>query len=81
MARRLHFLLDEAEYLEIRRAAERQGLSIAEWVGQTLRTARRAETEKVSAKLRAVADAASHDFPTGEIEEMLGDVEAGRSLS
>ena len=81
MARRLQILLDEAEHLEIRKAAERQGLSIAEWVRQTLRTARRAETEKVSAKLRAVADAAAHDFPTGEIEEMLGDVEAGRSLS
>ena len=81
MARRLQVLLDEAEYLEIRQAAERQGLSTAEWVRQSLRSARRAETEKVSAKLRAVADAAAHNFPTGEIEEMLGNVEAVRSLS
>ena len=81
MARRLQVLLDEAEHLEIRQTAERQGLSIAEWVRQSLKSAGRAETEKVSAKLRAVADAAAHNFPTGEIEEMLGDVEPVRSLS
>ena len=81
MARRLQVLLDEAEYLEIRQAAEGAGLSVAQWVRQTLRTARRAETEKVSGKLRAVADAVVHDFPTGEIAEMLGNIEAVRPLT
>lgn len=81
MAKRLQVLLDEAEYLEIRQAAERERMSIAEWVRQSLRSARRADAERVSTKLRALADAVAHDFPTGDIEEMLGDIEAGRALT
>ena len=81
MAKRLQVLLDEVEYLEIRRAAERERMSIAEWVRQSLRSARRGEAERVSTKLRALADALAHDFPTGDIEELLGDIEAGRSVT
>ena len=81
MAKRLQVLLDEVEYLEIRRAAERERMSIAEWVRQSLRSARRAEADRVSTKLRALADAVGHDFPTGDIEELLGDIEAGRSVT
>lgn len=72
-------LLDEAEYLEIRRAAESEGMTIAEWVRQSLRSARRGEAERVSAKLRALADAVGHDFPTGDIAEVLGGIGVGRT--
>ena len=81
MAKRLQVLLDEAEYLEIRRAAERERMSIAEWVRQSLRSARRGEAERVSTKLRALADAVAHDFPTGDIEEVLGDIDAGHAAT
>ena len=81
MAKRLQVLLDEAEYLEIRRAAERERMSIAEWVRQSLRSARRGEAERVSTKLRALADAVAHDFPTGDIEEVLGDIDAGHAVT
>ena len=81
MTKRLQVLLSEAEYLEIRQAAERERMSIAEWVRQALRGARRAESERVSNKLRALADAVAHDFPTGDIEEILGDIEAGRTFT
>lgn len=81
MAKRLQVLLKDAEYLEIQQAAESERMSIAEWVRQSLRTARRAEAERVSSKLRALADAVAHDFPTGDIEEILGDIEAGRSFT
>ena len=56
-------------------------MSIAEWVRQSLRTARRVEAEKVSTKLCALADAVVHDFPTGDIEELQADIEAGRALT
>lgn len=81
MAKRLQVLLDEAEYLEIRRAAERERMSIAEWVRQSLRSARRGEVERVSTKLRALADAVAHDFPTGDIQEVLGDIDAGHTVT
>lgn len=73
--------MDEAEYKEIRQAAERERMSIAEWVRQSLRRARRSEDERVSAKLRALADAVVHDFPTCDIEEMLGEIDAGRAAT
>lgn len=81
MAKRLQVLVDEAEYLEIRRAAERERMSIAEWVRQSLRSARRGEAERASTKLRALADAVAHDFPTGDIEELLGDIDAGHAVT
>ena len=71
--------INEAEYLEIRRAAESEGMTIVGWVRQSLRSARRGEAERVSAKLRALADAVAHDFPTGDVEEILGDIGAGRT--
>lgn len=79
MAKRLQVLLSEAEYLEIRLAAESEGMTIAEWVRQSLRSARRGEAERVSTKLRALVDAMAHDFPTGDIAEVLGDIGAGHS--
>ena len=81
MAKRLHVLLDEAEYVEIREAAAREPLSVAGWVRQSLRQARSEQAGGVEAKLRALADAASHEYPTGDIEEMLDDIEAGQRVS
>ena len=81
MAKRLQVLVDEAEYLEIRRAAERERMSIAEWVRQSLRSARRGEAARASTKLRALADAVAHDFPTGDIDEVLGDIDTGRAIT
>ena len=81
MARRLQVLIDEAEYAEIREAAERERMSLAEWVRQSLRRARSEEAGRVETKLRALADAVSHDFPTGDIEDILADIEAGHGVS
>ena len=57
-------------------------MSIAKWIRGWLRgawSARRAGSETVSTKLQALADAAAQDFPTGDIEDVLGDIEAGRA--
>ena len=50
--------MDDAELREIKRAARRNRMTVAEWVRQALRAAR-------------------HDYPTGDIEGMLGDIERG----
>ena len=56
-------------------------MSIAEWARGWLRSARHAGAEKVSTKLQALADAVAHGFPTGDIEEVLGDIEAGSAAT
>lgn len=78
MSKRLQVLLDEAELTEIQRAARRQRVTTAEWVRQALRAARRSQPKGETAKkLAVVRSAASHDFPTADIDRMLHDIERG----
>ncbi len=74
-------LLDDEEYREIRDAARRQRMPVAEWVRQALRRARAHRRGTVEAKLRAIANATRHDFPTADIEDMLDEIAAGRRLA
>jgi len=78
MTKRLQVLLDEAELAEIRRAARRQRVSVAQWVRSALRGARAADAGRPAAeKLRAVRAGMKHEYPTGSIDEMLAEVERG----
>jgi hypothetical protein len=78
MSKRLQVLLDEAELRDIQRIARRQRLTVAEWVRQTLRAARRREPGgDVARKLEAVRAAVRHAFPTAGIDEMLAEIERG----
>ncbi len=78
MSKRLQVLLDEEEYREIQGVARRQRVTVAEWVRQALRQARTNHPGTVDAKLRAIAEASRHEFPTADIEDMLREIEAGR---
>ena len=78
MPKRLQILLDEEEYKEIQRVARRQRMSLAEWVRQALRQARSGHAGSVEAKLRVIADASRHEFPTADMEVMLQEIEAGQ---
>jgi hypothetical protein len=78
MSKRLQVLLDEAELRDIQRIARRQRLTVAEWVRQTLRAARRREPGgDVARKLEAVRAAVRHAFPTAGIDAMLAEIERG----
>ena len=78
MTKRLQVLLDEEEYLEIQAVARRQRVTVAEWVRQALRRAKDDQPGTAEAKLRAIADASRHSFPTADIETMLAEIEAGQ---
>jgi hypothetical protein len=78
MTKRLQVLFADDELREIRGAARRRRMSVAEWVRQALRAARAAETASDAAsKLAAVEHAARHAFPVGEIDGMLVEIERG----
>ena len=77
MSKRLQVLLDEEEYREIQSVAQRQRVTVAEWVRQALRQARSDDAGTIDAKLRAIAEASRHSFPTADIEDMLEEIEAG----
>jgi len=78
MSKRLQVLFEDAELRDIQQTARRQKLTVAEWVRQTLRAARRHEpTGDRARKLQAVREATRHRFPAGPIEEMLAEIERG----
>jgi hypothetical protein len=53
-------------------------MSIAAWVCQALSSARRDEpVGDVGKKLEIIRGAAEHDYPVGDIESMLAEIEKG----
>lgn len=78
MSKRLQVVLDDEELEEIRTAAERRDMTMSEWVRQVLRDARRSDAGgNVERKLAAVRAAAQHSFPTGDVDQMLDEIERG----
>jgi hypothetical protein len=78
MAKRLQVILADPDYREIQRAARARHMSLAEWVRQALERARRREPSgSISKKLEVIQAAAKHDYPAGDIESMLSEIEAG----
>jgi hypothetical protein len=78
MSKRLQVLLEEPELREIQRAARAQRVTVAEWVRQALRAARRRQPiVDPRRKLEAIRSAARHSFPVGDIEQMLAEIETG----
>jgi hypothetical protein len=71
-------LLDDAELRELRRIARAQRMTVADWVRQTLRDARRrAPIGDAAQKLAAIRRAATHAFPTADMDQMLAEIARG----
>ena len=71
-------MVDESEYRELRRLARAEKLTVAEWVRQALRMARRRQpTGGVDRKLAAIRAAVAHQYPTGDIAQILAEIERG----
>ena len=78
MSKRLQVILQDPEYREIQRVARSRNMSIAEWVRQALDLARREEpTRSMGKKLEAIRRAARCEYPSGDIDRMLAEIEAG----
>ena len=78
MSKRLQVILKDPEYREIQRVARSRHMSLAEWVRQALDSARRQEpTGSLSKKLEVIRIAAEYDYPAGDIDSMLAEIESG----
>jgi hypothetical protein len=78
MAKRLQVILQDPEYREIQRVARSRHMSIAEWVRQALELARRREPlGSAGKKLEIIHVAAQHQYPVGDIDTILAEIEAG----
>ena len=78
MSKRLQVILDDKEMRDIQRTAKRQQVTVAEWVRQALRAAQRqvplTDTKK---KLGVVRAATRYEFPTGDVDQMLREIDQG----
>lgn len=75
MAKRLQVILKDPDYREIQRAARARRMTIAEWVRQALVQARRREPAGAAGKkLEVIRAAARLDFPSSDIDRMLGEI-------
>jgi hypothetical protein len=78
MAKRLQVILQDPDYREVQRMARSRHMSLAEWVRQALELARRREPlGDTGKKLEVIRAAAQHDYPTGDIDTMLAEIERG----
>jgi hypothetical protein len=78
MAKRLQVILQESEYREIQRMARSRQMSLAEWVRQALGRARQREPlGDAGKKLETIRAAARHNYPTGDIDSLLNEIESG----
>ncbi len=78
MSKRLQVLLEEPELREIRKAARSSRMTVAEWVRQALRAARKPQPSRdVARKLEAIRKAYQYRFPAPPIEQMLEEIERG----
>jgi hypothetical protein len=80
MSKRLQVVVGDEELEGYARTAEAVGLTMSEWVRQSLRAAEReVSTGDVEAKLAAIRKAASYNFPIPpDIDTLLAEMEAGR---
>jgi len=80
MSKRLQVVVKDEELERYARTAEAVGMSMSEWVRQSLRAAEReVSSGDVDAKLAAIRKAASYNFPVPDIDTLLAEMEAGRS--
>ena len=70
--------MDDEELRAIQRSARRERVTTAEWVRRRLREARERQARPDTAtKLAAVQAAYRHQGPTGDIDQMLAEIERG----
>lgn len=78
MSKRLQVVLDDEELSRIKALAVQQHMTLSEWVRQALREARRRiPVEKAEKKISVIHTASRNAFPTGEIQQMLAEIEKG----
>lgn len=80
MTHRLQVLLPPQEYKQFRKISREKGLSLGEWVRVTLREALQHLSPKASnQKLQAIREASQFSFPSGDIDQILSEIEKGYS--
>lgn len=80
MSKRLQVLLDDKELRDIQRIAKQKQMTVAEWVRQVLRKApEEGPSLDKGKKFVILRTAATHRFPTADIDQMFQEISQGYS--
>ncbi len=81
MSRRLQVVMSDEEYQAVAKAATRRGIPIAELVRDSLRrTLPDDDVPPAEERIAAILQFARFAGPTGDIDQILSEIEAGRAL-
>ena len=81
MSTRLQIIVSEEEIEELRKCADREGVTLSEWARRALRRARASQLGPTpELKLKVLEQALQRGHPTSNMDEMLDDIERGRAL-
>jgi hypothetical protein len=78
MSHRLQVLIPPELDAQLSKAAQRSRISKGEWVRRALRASLRSSTEAAERPLDPLTRLESLGGPTGDIDQMLAEIEAGR---
>jgi hypothetical protein len=79
MSKRLQIVMPDEEYRAVRRAARERGAPISRLVRDSLRrTLAEDQSRPPEERIAAVLRFARFDGPTGDIDQLLAEIEAGR---
>lgn len=82
MSIRLQVVVENAELEAIRAAARDRGMTVSEWVRESLREARRRVSGgDAKRKLEAIRAADRHAYPTADIDQMVAEINRGYGSS
>jgi hypothetical protein len=82
MSKRLQVVVGDEELERYVRTADASGMTVSEWVRQSLRAAERdVSSADVEAKLEAIRRAASYSFPVPDIDALLAEMETERTAA
>ena len=81
MSKRLQIIVTDEEAEQLRRCAEREGMTLSEWARRALEHAQKSQLGPTrERKLEVLKKALQCGHPTSHIDEMLSDIERGRDL-
>ena len=81
MSTRLQIVMSDAEAASLRQVARRAGLTVSEWARRALRAARDTQAgPSPRSRLDALDRALACNHPTGDLSEMLADIERGKEM-
>jgi hypothetical protein len=78
MSKVVQVTLSDSEFQEITKLAHAQNLSITEWVRGVIRLSHQRESAiEIGRKLAVIRAAVQCDYPTGDMDCLLSDIEKG----